>query len=124
MFEEANIKKLVELLEKTIAIFEADRIMALENYNRFKEQLDTIIEQDAIMSEDGIIEERMNRALELVFKSSTKLEAVINTITKIMINEVNNESRERVAKSLSGIQQNKPLSFKDILSDKNQIEEK
>lgn len=75
------------------------------------------------MSEDGKIESEMNRALDLLFKSSNKLETVIKTITTITISQLNNESRERVAKVLVDRVPDKAIDFDEMMKDAKQIEE-
>lgn len=118
----SNLDRLVSLLERTLAIYEEDRATALTNYRDIKNQLEQILD-DAHMSEDGKIESEMNRALDLVFKSSNKLETVIKTITTITISQLNNESRERVAKVLVDRVPDKAIDFDEMMKDAKQIEE-
>jgi hypothetical protein len=118
----SNLDKLVALLERTLAIYEEDRNRAIENYDNIQKQLDNILD-DAHMSEDGKIETELNKALDLVFKSSNKLETVIKTITNITISQLNNESRERVAKVLVDRVPDKAIDFDEMMKDQKQIEE-
>lgn len=118
----SNLDKLVALLERTLAIYEEDRNRAIENYDNIQKQLDNILD-DAHMSEDGKIETELNKALDLVFKSSNKLETVIKTITNITISQLNNESRERVAKVLVDRVPDKAIDFDEMMKDAKQIEE-
>jgi len=105
----------VQLLERTLAIYEEDRTTAISNYQSIRSQLENILD-DAHMSEDGKIESEMNKALDLVFKSSNKLETVIKTITTITINQLNNESRERVAKVLVDRVPDKAIDFDEMMA--------
>jgi restriction endonuclease Mrr len=118
MANKDNIQQLVDLLTRSLQLFEEDRQLALTNYNNLRSQMDSILEEDAHMSEEGSMERLLNDAVSLVFKSSQKLEAVINTITKITINELNNESRERVAQSLSGSMPKGPVSFNQLMDER------
>ena len=117
-----NLDRLVQLLERTLAIYEEDRARAIDNYIAIRDQLTEILDE-AHMSEDGKIETEMNKALDLVFKSSNKLETVIKTITTITISQLNNESRERVAKVLVHRVPDKAIDFDDMLRDQKQIGE-
>ena len=110
-----NLDRLVQLLERTLAIYEEDRTTAISNYQSIRSQLENILD-DAHMSEDGKIESEMNKALDLVFKSSNKLETVIKTITTITINQLNNESRERVAKVLVDRVPDKAIDFDEMMA--------
>lgn len=115
-----KLDKLIQLLERTLSIFEEDRALAMKNYKAFEEQMESIFADDALMSEEGKIEQQRNKALELVLKSADRLETVLKTITNITIQELNNESRERIADKLQGSIPNKPISFKDVLYSSNE----
>jgi len=103
--DENNIKRLDELtdlLRDSIKLCKEDRKLAKDNYDALRSQLDNIIDSGMESSEDGRIEQETNRALKLVFESGTRMESVINTITKILVAQLNAESRERVAANIFG----------------------
>lgn len=93
----SDIRRLSELLEKVILIFEDDRKMALKNYDNFRGQLDKILANGMESSEDGKVEAEVNKALKNVFDSATRLQGVIDTISKVIIANLNNEARKEVA---------------------------
>lgn len=97
-----NVNELTKLLTEAIAIFREDRRLARQNYDALREQLDRIIDGGLEGSEEYRLEREVNNALKLVFDSGQRMEKVIESITKIMVVEMNNESRERVAQNVFG----------------------
>ena len=95
-----EISQLTDKLFEVIEIFKEDRKMAKKNYEDISFQLDKITEI-AHMSEDAKLEKEKNIALKLVFDSASRLEMVVKTLTEILINQMNAESRERIAKHLA-----------------------
>lgn len=95
----ARVEEAEKLLKRIVSIFEEDRALALENYNKIKEQHENVLENgDFEMSEEGILETARSSALALVFKSGDRLDKVMKTTTEIMISQLNNSSREKIAK--------------------------
>lgn len=99
-----NVTELTQLLSEAIAIFREDRRLARTNYDQLREQLDSIIDQGLEGSEEYRLEKEVNQALRLVFDSGNRMEKVIESITKILVTEINAESRERVAQNVFGVQ--------------------
>ncbi len=97
-----ELSQLTEKLFEVIEIFKEDRAMAKRNYDEISSQLEKITEI-AHMSEDAKLEKEKNVALKLVFESANRLETVIKTLTEILINQMNTESRERIAKNLIAV---------------------
>jgi len=118
----ARIEEVEKMLKKTIDIFEEDRELALDNYNRVRKQHEECLENgDFEMSEEGILEGARNEALSLVFKSGDRLDKVMKTTAEIMITQLNNMSRERIAKEMKfDPQKSKPKSFLPIEKIKQQ----
>jgi len=97
-----KLEELTVLLKKSIAICDEDRKLAKDNYTNLREQLDVILEKEMEGSEEFKLESEVNKALKLVFESANRMEAVISTISKVLISQINNESRERVAANIFG----------------------
>jgi len=95
-----DIDKLTQKIEEVITIFRHDRQLALDNYKDISAQMDKILEV-AHCSEDAKLEKEKNVALKLVFDSASRLEMVVKTLTEILVNQMNAESRERIAKHLA-----------------------
>ena len=95
-------EELTKLLKEAIAICREDRKMALDNHNDFKKQLEAILDQGMEGSEEYKLEREVNQSLKLVYESGARMEKVIESITRIMAVQMNNESRERVATSVFG----------------------
>lgn len=114
-----NLKELTKLLKENIDIFRVDRDMAVSNYNAIKEQLDAIRDTDCLMSEDAALEKQLNVALDLVFKSSQRLDNVIKIVTQVILTQVNTESRERIANTLKDSIPNRPVDFSKLIGSDN-----
>lgn len=101
--QEINEKaeKITELLQKAIETAEHDRTLALNNYKALKEQLEQIISEGMHMSEECSLEKETNTALKLVFQSSERLDKVIKITSDIMINQLNNLTKEKIAKTFA-----------------------
>jgi hypothetical protein len=97
--QENKIDELTTLLRKSIAICEKNRTLAENNYNNLRSQLNDILETGVEGSEEYKLEKEVNNALKLVFESGARMDAVINTISKILVTQMTNESRERAALS-------------------------
>jgi len=118
----ARVEEVEKLLKRVISIFEEDRNLALENYEKIKEQHENCLENgDFEMSEEGILETARTSALSMVFKSGERLDKVMKTTAEIMITQLNNMSRERIAKEMKfDPQKSKPKSFLPIEQIKKQ----
>jgi len=95
-----DLSQLTDKLFEVIEIFKEDRQLALDNYKDISAQMDKILEV-AHSSEDAKLEKEKNVALKLVFDSANRLEMVVKTLTEILVNQMNAESRERIAKHLA-----------------------
>jgi len=102
MNEANRLNELTELLRESIIMCKEDRKMAKDNYSALRQQLDNILDSDLESSEDGKLEQELNKALKLVFESGSRMESVISAITKILITQLTNESREKVAATFTG----------------------
>lgn len=118
---EEEESQLTQLLEKTLSMHEADRQLALDNYNMLKRQYESIVAL-VEMSESGAVEKAMNDSLSLVFKSGERLDKVIQLISKMLMTNMTNDSRERMAKTFSNRTINQPVNIRGLLDD--QISEK
>lgn len=99
--EATDLEKLTELLEDTLTIFREDRALAQENYNEMRAQLQVALrESDFEGQTTSDLETNVNRALELVFKSSDKLLKVTETLSKIIVTNLNNENKLQIADKL------------------------
>jgi len=92
-----KFKELSNLLKQALDIYQEDRKIALKNYNAMKSQLDDILSNGFDMSEEGKIEAECNKALKLLFTSGERLDGVIQTISKIIMTQLNNETKENIA---------------------------
>jgi intergrase/recombinase len=54
------------------------------------------------MSEDGKLEKEVNGALKLYLESGKRLEKVVEILTRIVIENLNNTSKEKIADTLVG----------------------
>lgn len=119
-----RLEGLVNLLKKNISIYEDDRGRAINNYETLKGQLDKIHDLDIHCTDECKLEAETNKALKLVFDSSNRLDKVIDTITKVMITQLNNESREKVADYIKDSIPKSPVNFNDLLlrQDKKELE--
>jgi hypothetical protein len=97
-----NLEELTKLLRESINMCREDRKAAKANYEALRKQLDDILERGMESSEDGRVEQEVNKSLKLVFEAAQRADKVIDSITKILVVQLNNESRERVANSLIG----------------------
>lgn len=95
-----KLKELSNLLKQALTIYQEDRKIALKNYNEMKGQLNSILESGFDMSEEGKIENECNKALKLLFLSGERLDNVIQTISKIIITQLNNETKQEIAKHI------------------------
>jgi len=105
---EDQLNELTVLLKQAIALYAEDRKIAIENYEDFRKQLDDILSvQD--QSEEAGIEGEVNKALKLVFESGKRLDAVIQTVAKIIMTQMHSESREKAAALIAGKDPTKPI---------------
>lgn len=100
-FQNEKFEELSKLLKDALAVYEADRELAIKNYNDMKKQLENVLDQDFEMSQDGILEAKVNDALKLVFAASSKLDKVISQVSGIIKIQMTNESREKIAQTFS-----------------------
>jgi hypothetical protein len=96
-----DISQLSKLLEKTLKLYEEDRKIALNIYHTFNKQLESILDEGALMSEDGSIEKRINEAFTNISSSSKNLTTVIDALVRVITTQLNNTSREAVAKNFN-----------------------
>lgn len=106
-FEKAE--QVTKLLNDAIDLYKEDRGIALKNYNALKTQYERITDPDGEiqmdMSEEGKLEKELNVSVGLIFKSGERLEKVIRICADIMINQLNNFSREKIAEKFVQIKQ-------------------
>lgn len=115
-------KRLIELLEDSVALYKKDRQMAVDNYEMLRDQLKQITTMQE-MSEEARIEREVNTALKNVFLSGERLDAVIQSLSKILIGSMNAQSRIEAAKAFSGNNNNnnekliisEPIDIKALL---------
>lgn len=114
--QDEKLNELSNLLKESIDLYRADRDLALKHYKDIKSQLENVLDQEFEMSQDGILESESNKALKLVFDASKKLDKVIYYISNVVIAQLNNESREKIATSLAsgGMIPSKPVDFKQL----------
>jgi len=121
-----ELEKLIELLEEAIDLYRRDRTMAIDNYDQFRDQLDNILKTGMESSEEGKIEKEVNIALRSVFESAKRLDSVIMTVTKILVTQLNTESRERTAGILAGKNNeyiDAPVNISKLLENKKEENE-
>jgi hypothetical protein len=122
-----ELTELSTLLRRAIQLYEEDRAMAVHHYDDFKHQLARITMAGFEMSEECKMEKEVNTALSLVFKSGERLDSVIQTISKVIIQQLNNENRKEVATIISSGGDdptkkkiiNSPVDIKNLLSEGN-----
>lgn len=118
--ENNSLEELTKLLKENLELYKQDREIALKNYNLLKTQLQEIHAQDNLMSEDAALEKQLNIALSLVFKSGERLDNIIQTITRVIITQLNTQSREKIAQQLKDTIPQKPINFAQLLVHTNQ----
>lgn len=118
------------LLKELINIYKADRTLAMNNYNSFRDQLENVLTSYE-SSEEARLEKEVNTALKLVLVSSDKLNIVIQTVSKIITSQMSAENREKVARILTkqedcieGRLIDKPQNLTQLLEDKDTEENK
>ena len=95
-------KRLIELLEDSVTLYKKDRQMAVDNYEMLRDQLKQVITiQDT--SEECKLEGEVNKALKNVFASGERLDAVIQSLSKILINSMHADARVKAAQAFSGM---------------------
>jgi hypothetical protein len=118
-----KLERLSDLLQKSLEIYEQDRCRAIDNYNLLRAQLEKVYgdpdDSDdnigAHMSEDALLERAVNDALKIVIKASDKLDKVITTVREVVITQLNNENRSRIAKTIGGsFIPRKPVDFAEL----------
>jgi len=124
--KENDVDELTNLLRKSIEIYEKDRKLAIQNYEDLEKQLEVILDNGFEMSEEAKLEKEKNNALKLVIESGKRLDNAITTISKIIITQLNGESRERAAGLLSGEQGyvNDAVNVHDLLTDETDREDR
>lgn len=101
-------EKLIKLLEDSVGLYKKDRELAIENYNMLKSQLKEVTKiQD--YSEEAKLEKEVNNALQNVFKSGQRLDAVIQTLAKIIINSMHAQAKVESAKAFNGMLTNEKI---------------
>lgn len=116
-------KRLIELLEDSVTLYKKDRQMAIDNYEMLRDQLKQITTIQE-MSEEGKLEKEVNMALKNVFLSGERLDAVIQSLSKILIGSMNAQARVQAAQAFSGIANNSnekvitaPIDIGKLLAD-------
>jgi hypothetical protein len=98
-----ELQKLATLLEQTMNIFEEDRVRAIDNYTELQAQLNEVVaDSDHGYSQDAKLEMAVNKALEISIHCSDKILKVADTLSKIIITNLNNENRLQVANKFVG----------------------
>jgi hypothetical protein len=95
-------KRLIELLEDSVALYKKDRQMAVDNYEMLRDQLKQITTTQE-MSEEGKLEKEVNMALKNVFLSGERLDAVIQALSKILIGSMHAQARVQAAQAFNGM---------------------
>jgi len=114
--QEEKLTELSKLLRDSIQLYQDDRELAVNNFNDLKKQLEDVLGGGFEMSEDAKLEAEVNKALKLVFEASKKLDNVIYNVTQVIIAQLNNESREKIAEKFTAgnfIPQ-KPVDFQKL----------
>jgi glutaminase len=113
-----DLQRIQEMLEDAIKKFEEDRNIALNNYMFLKERLEEIYEEGIPMSEEGRLECEVNIALNTYMNTAKRLEKIIDIVSKMFNNQMNNKTKLIVADKLIGDGQNKltsPVNLKNLL---------
>jgi len=113
-----DLQRIQEMLEDAIRKFEEDRTIALNNYNFLKDRLEEIYEEGMPMSEEGRMECEINIALTTYMNTAKRLEKIIDIVSKMFNNQMNNKTKLIVADKLIGDGQmklNAPADLRSLL---------
>lgn len=112
---EVEITKLNNLLQEALDLYKKDREMAIKNYQSLETQLNRV-HQIMEYSEEGILEKEKNKALDLVIKTGTRLDKMVEIVSKLVGTHLTNISRENVAKlAIENNPVNKPVDISRLL---------
>ena len=90
-----------KLLRQAVTLYEEDRAMAESNFRSLSAQLESV-KNDFEMSENGALEAEVNKALKLVFESGRRLDAVLQTVAKLLMTQMHADSRIETARIMAG----------------------
>lgn len=113
---ETEVYELNALLKESLQIYRDNRDMAKKNYETLKKQHSVII-MAAEMSEEGALERELNIAMKVVVDSGKHLDNVIQTISKLLTTQLNNDAKLRIAdKVIDGSQKlTAPININRLL---------
>lgn len=118
---EVRLNKISELMEESLTIFRKDKKLAMQNYDQLRSQLDDLLETGIEMSEEGKLEKQVNEAFKIYIMAGKKLDDTINALNKILITQLNNQTKLQVANKLSEGNEKKyldsPANFKVLTED-------
>lgn len=113
---EVRLNKISELMEESLTIFRKDKKLAWQNYDQLRMQLDNLLETGIEMSEEGKLEKQVNEAFKIYILAGKKLDDTINALNKILITQLNNQTKLQVANKLAEGNETKyldsPANFK------------
>jgi len=117
-----KVEKLQELLEDAMTLYKEDRKLAKEHYKELREQLDNILEEEMEQSADGKLEKELGIAVKLVMSSGERLDKVIQTISTLVIQQLNAQNKKEVAGILVGKTPgggiiDKPINMTELLEE-------
>lgn len=113
-----DLERIQAMLEDAISKFEEDRNLAKANYDFLKDRLEEIYEEGMAMSEEGRMECELNIALTTYMNTAKRLEKIIDIVSKMFNNQMNNKTKLIVADKLIGDGQmklNGPADLKNLL---------
>lgn len=114
-----DLQRIQEMLEDAITKFNEDRDIALTNYNFLKDRLEEIYDSGIPMSEEGSMEREMNIALTTYMNTAKRLEKIIDIVSKMFNNQMNNKTKLIVADKLIGNDDRRlvdgPIDIKNLL---------
>lgn len=118
---EVRLNKISELMEESLTIFRKDKKLAMQNYDQLRSQLNDLLETGIEMSEEGKLEKQVNEAFKIYIMAGKKLDDTINALNKILITQLNNQTKLQVANKLSEGNEKKyldsPANFKVLTED-------
>ena len=97
-----ELQQLTLLIQKSITLFEEDRAIAIKNFDDIEAQLnEALVESEWGYTDGSKLEEAKNKAMEIVIKTGDRLQKAIESLSKIIITNLNNENRLQVANKLT-----------------------
>lgn len=83
-----SLGKLQDLLETAISISSQNREKAIAFFDSLNETLEESKKDGTLISEDGILEEQMNKALAQMNQATKGLEGPINALVKLLSSKI------------------------------------